>query len=158
MLRMFYGGNVWKSIVIIEIPIYFKNFIIEHAENDVPNEACGIIHSKNGQPSSIHKVTNRANSPYRYEMDGLQQLNLEKIRDENGENLFAIYHSHVATEAKPSPTDIRMAFFPPGSFNSEPMFDNIYYVLVSLAHDNADVRFYKINKGPSVEEITVKFV
>ena len=91
-------------------------------------------------------------------MDGLQQLNLEKTRDENGEHLFAIYHSHVATEAKPSPTDIRMAFFPPGSFDSDPMFENIFYILVSLADDDPDVRFYKINKGPSVEEITVTFV
>ena len=61
-------------------------------KKDAPNEACGIIHSKDGQPSSIHKVTNTANSPYRYEMDGLQQLNLEKTIDENGEHLFAIYH------------------------------------------------------------------
>tara|TARA_B100001142_G_scaffold329307_1_gene392153 strand:- start:7356 stop:7790 length:435 start_codon:yes stop_codon:yes gene_type:complete len=142
----------------IEIPIHYKKFIIEHAKKDAPNEACGIIHSKDGQPSSIHKVTNTANSPYRYEMDGLQQLNLEKTRDENGEHLFAIYHSHVATEAKPSPTDIRMAFFPPGSFDSDPMFENIFYILVSLAYDDPDVRFYKINKGPSVKEITVTFV
>ena len=142
----------------IEISVDYKNFIIEHAKQDMPNEACEIIHSKNGQPSSIHKVTNSANSPYRYEMDGLQQLNLEKIREENGEDLFAIYHSHVATAAKPSPTDIRMAFFPPGSFDSEPMFEGVYYVIVSLANDTPDVRFYRIKSGPSVEEISVKFV
>jgi len=38
------------------------------------------------------------------------------------------------------------------------MFENIFYILVSLADDDPDVRFYKINKGPSVEEITVTFV
>ena len=142
----------------IDISIYYKNFIIEHAQNEAPNEACGLIHSIDYRPSSIHKVTNSASSPYRYEMDGIQQLDLEKQREKSGEELFAIYHSHVATEAKPSPTDIRMAFFPPGSFDSDPMFENVYYVLVSLASDEPDVRFYKINKGPFVEEIEVKFV
>ncbi|MDG1989969.1 MAG: M67 family metallopeptidase [Dehalococcoidia bacterium] len=143
--------------MLLKIPIEYKNFIINHAKNDVPNEACGIIHCLDGKPSNIYKVTNVADSPYRYEMDGIEQLNLEKKREMSGEQLFAIYHSHVATEAKPSPTDVRMAFFPPGNFDAEPMFDNIFYILVSLENEIPDVKFYSIKKGPEVLEIDVNF-
>jgi|TARA_B110000116_G_C16729534_1_gene533049 [CysO sulfur-carrier protein]-S-L-cysteine hydrolase len=143
--------------MILKIPIEYKKFIVNHAKADAPNEACGIIHCFDSKPSSIYKVTNVANSPYRYEMDGIEQLELEKKRDITGEQLFGIYHSHVATEAKPSPTDIRMAFFPPGNFDSEPMFDNIFYILVSLENEIPDVRFFSINQGPEVVEIDVNF-
>ena len=141
----------------LKIEKKFKEFIVNHAKKTMPNEACGIVHSINAMPTSIYEVTNIAHSPYRYEMDGIEQLNLEKKREKNGEDLFAIYHSHVATKAEPSPTDVRMAFFPPGNFKADPMFDSIYYILISLEHTEADVRFFKIEKGPIVKEIDVLF-
>ena len=79
-------------------------------------------------------------------------LKLEQAREKTGEDLFAIYHSHVASEAYPSPTDIRQAFFPPGLFDREPMFPECFYILVSLAQDRPEVRAFKIRQGGLVEE------
>ena len=80
-------------------------------------------------------MTNVAASPYRFEMHGMEQIRLEQARDESGETLFAIYHSHVASRAYPSQTDVRMAFFPPGEVDQEPAYPGTLYILISLAED-----------------------
>jgi len=97
-------------------------------------------------------VTNTAKSPYRYEMSPIEMLRLEQDREKNNDDLFAIYHSHVASPAYPSPTDVRMAFFPPGETNNPPMFPDTYYILVSLAEDIAEVRAFFIRTGGEIEE------
>jgi proteasome lid subunit RPN8/RPN11 len=90
-------------------------------------------------------------------MDPQEQLNLELRRDRTGESLFAIYHSHVASEARPSPTDERMAFFPPGDFSQEPSYPDTYYILISLVNpDEPSVRAFRIRKGDSYEERVVE--
>ncbi len=140
------------------IPRAVVDEIVAHAREALPNEACGMVHaSSDGATLAVHRVTNIAGdhqtgSPYRYEMHPLELLKLEQRRDELGERLFAIYHSHVASEARPSPTDVRMAFFPPGAIESEPMYPDTYYVLVSLADDPPPVRAFHIRTGGVVEE------
>ena len=129
------------------IPSAIVEAMIAHAREDLPNEACGLIHAKDSTPVSAHRVTNVAASPYRFEMHGVEQMRLEQQREDNGETLFAIYHSHVASEAYPSPTDVRMAFFPPGEVELEPAYPDAYYVLVSLAEDPPPVRAYHIRRG-----------
>ena len=132
--------------------------MIAHAREDLPNEACGLVHAKNGTAVSVHRVTNVAASPYRFEMHGLEQMKLEQQRDESGETLFAIYHSHVASPAFPSPTDVRMAFFPPGEIDEEPAYPDTYYVLVSLAEEPPPVRAYLIRSSGLIEEEPVEVV
>ena len=121
-----------------------------------PNEACGLIHAQNGEATAAHRVTNVAASPYRFEMHGMEQMRLEQQRDEQGETLFAIYHSHVASPAYPSQTDVRMAFFPPGELELEPAYPDTYYVLVSLADEPPAVRAYLIRSGGEIEEEPVE--
>src|SRR5258708_23085462 len=59
----------------------------------------------------------------------MEQLRVWREMDERGEELVVIYHSHTATEAYPSRTDIAYA--------SEP---GAHYVLVST-HDPDEVEF-----------------
>ena len=132
--------------------------MIAHGREDLPNEACGMVHARDGVPTAVHRVPNVAASPYRYEMDPLQMLRLENQRDASGETLFAIYHSHVASEAYPSRTDTRMAFFPPGEVEREPMFPQTYYVLVSLASEPPSVRAYFVRTGEHVDEEPIEVV
>ncbi len=132
--------------------------MVAHAREDLPNEACGMVHAKDGAPIAVHRVGNAAASPYRYDMNPLQMMRLERQRDDTGETLFAIYHSHVASPARPSPTDVRMAFFPPGEVEQPPMFPETYYILVSLQHDEADVRAYHIRRGGVIEEAPIEVV
>ena len=140
------------------IPRALVDEMIAHAREDLPNEACGIIHAVDGEPRTVHRVPNAAASPYRYLMDPKAQLDLELQRDRTGETLFAIYHSHVASPAYPSQTDVRMAFFPPGEFQYEPAYPDTYYILVSLAEDPPPVRAFKIRTGPEIDEEPIEVV
>ena len=116
-----------------------------------------MVHAKDGE-LAVHRVGNAAASPYRYEMDPLRMMRLEQQRDDLGESLFAIYHSHVASQAYPSPTDVRMAFFPPGEMDQAPMFPETFYILVSLEHDEPSVRAFHIRRGGEVEEEPIEVV
>jgi len=140
------------------IPRAIVDEMIAHAREELPNEACGMVHGRDGAPIVVHRVRNVAASPYRYEMDPLRMLRLETQRDESGESLFAIYHSHVASEAHPSPTDVKMAFFPPGEKEREPMYPTTYYILVSLASEPPSVRAFFIRTGGHVDEEPVEIV
>jgi len=132
--------------------------MIAHAREELPNECCGMVHARDGVPVAVHRVTNEAASPYRYEMNPLQMMRLESARDASGETLFAIYHSHVASEARPSPTDVRMAFFPPGEIGREPMFPDTYYIVISLASEPPSVRAFHVRTGGVVEEEPIAIV
>lgn len=142
------------------IPRAVLDEMVAHAREDLPNEACGMVHAREGEPSAVYRVTNTTASPYRYEMDGLQVAKLERQRDEGDETLFAIYHSHVASEARPSMTDIRMAFFPPGEIETGLfMYPEAYYILVSLAEEPPSVRAWRIvREEPHVVEEPIEVV
>src|SRR5437763_3787458 len=140
-----------------KIPRAIIEEMIAHAREDAPNEACGMVHAKDGIPIAVHRVKNvagddGAGSPYRYLMDPMQQFALEEQRDTTGETLYAIYHSHVASEARPSPTDERQAFFPPGEFDREPAYPQTLYILVSLAEEPPPERAWRVGTGPVVTE------
>ena len=144
--------------VTVDISRSLVDEMIAHAREDLPNEACGIVHAKDGQPVSVHRVTNVAASPYRFEMHGIEQMQLEQSRDDAGETLFAIYHSHVASRAYPSQTDVRMAFFPPGEVDQAPAYPEALYILVSLAEDPPPVHAYHIREGGVIEEQPIAIV
>jgi proteasome lid subunit RPN8/RPN11 len=132
------------------IPRAIVDEMVAHAREDAPNEACGMVHAKDGVPIAVYRVKNVAGddgngSPFRYLMDPMRQFRLEQQRDETGEMLYAIYHSHVASPARPSQTDERQAFFPPGEFHAGDLaYPETYYILVSLASDPPDVKAWRV--------------
>ena len=106
----------------------------EHARREFPNEACGIVAAADGRPVKVFAMTNLDASPYTYRLDSREQLSVFEEMDRNGWDLHAIYHSHTHTPAYPSPTDVRLAFYP-----------EAYYVLVSLEDAEVpDLRAYRI--------------
>ena len=122
--------------------------IVAHAKRDHPDEACGVVAGPDGsdRPERFVPMTNAAGSPTFYEFDSLELLALYREMDANDEVPVVIYHSHTATEAYPSRTDIGLA--------SEP---HAHYVLVSTReHGNNDgpveFRSYSIVDGEVTEE------
>ncbi len=122
--------------------------IVAHAKRDHPDEACGIVAGPEGSdlPDRLVEMVNAAGSPTFYEFDSSDLLQLYKEMDANDEEPVVIYHSHTATEAYPSVTDIGLA--------SEP---GAHYVLVSTReHGNNDgpveFRSYRIVDGVVTEE------
>ncbi len=118
--------------------------IVAHARRDHPDEACGIVAGPEGSdlPARFVPMLNAARSPTFYEFDSADLLALYKELDANDEEPVVVYHSHTATEAYPSRTDI--------SYASEP---NAHYVLVSTREpDTTEFRSYRIVDGVVTEE------
>jgi proteasome lid subunit RPN8/RPN11 len=87
-------------------------------------------------------MLNAARSPTFYEFDSADLLRLYQEMDTNDEEPVVIYHSHTATEAYPSRTDISLA--------QEP---NAHYVLVSTREPGStDFRSFRIVDGQVTEE------
>lgn len=110
--------------------------IVAHALQDAPNECCGMIASRNGEAVKVHRATNAAASPLRYEIDGPEQYRIQMAIDDEDLALGAIYHSHTRSEPYPSQTDINLAFYP-----------EALYVIVGVAGDEPEVRAYEIRDG-----------
>jgi proteasome lid subunit RPN8/RPN11 len=118
--------------------------IIAHARADHPDEACGIIAGPVGSDRPVRYVAmeNAERSPTFYRFDSQEQLKVWREMDDRDEEPVVIYHSHTATEAYPSRTDV--------SYASEP---NAHYVLVSTrAEDETEFRSFRIVDGEVTEE------
>ncbi|WP_431949154.1 Mov34/MPN/PAD-1 family protein [Actinacidiphila sp. bgisy167] len=121
--------------------------LVAHARADHPDEACGVIAGPAGsdRPERHIPMLNAARSPTFYEFDSIDLLGLYRELDDRDEEPVVIYHSHTATEAYPSRTDI--------SYANEP---GAHYVLVSTADtDDAgpfQFRSFRIVDGDVAEE------
>lgn len=120
----------------------FVEEMIEHALEDAPNECCGIIAGKDGKAEKLFRAKNAEASPYRYKVDDKDLFRIYRECSDNEWDFLAIYHSHTASEAYPSPTDVRLAFWP-----------DAYYVLVSTKEPGPPVvRAFRITDGEIQEE------
>ena len=122
--------------------------IVAHARRDHPDEACGVVAGADGSddPTRFIPMLNAARSPTFYEFDSTDLLKLYREMDDRDEEPVVIYHSHTATEAYPSRTDISLALEP-----------GAHYVLVSTrdgAHIDGQVEFrsFRIVDGVVTEE------
>src|SRR4051794_10919272 len=118
--------------------------IVAHARRDHPDEACGIVAGPAGSDRAerVVEMANAERSPTFYRFDSMEQLRVWREMDDRDEVPVVIYHSHTATEAYPSRTDISLA--------SEP---DAHYVLVSTRDpDTEELRSYHIVDGTVTEE------
>nr|WP_203728401.1 M67 family metallopeptidase [Actinoplanes durhamensis] len=118
--------------------------IFAHARRDHPDEACGVIAGPAGSdaPTRFIPMDNSARSQTFYQFDSMEHLRVWREMDDNDEEPVVIYHSHTATEAYPSRTDINLA--------GEP---GAHYVLVSTREPGLDeFRSFRIVDGAVTEE------
>ena len=126
----------------MEIEKVFVDEMLAHAREDAPNECCGIIAGKDGRPAKLFRAANAEASPYRYNVDPKDLFRIHRECDENGWQFLILYHSHTASQAYPSPTDIRLAYWP-----------ECYYAIVSLQDPERPlVRAFRILDGDVNEE------
>jgi [CysO sulfur-carrier protein]-S-L-cysteine hydrolase len=129
---------------VLRIPEDLYDKIVAHARADHPDEACGVVAGPAGsdRPERFIPMTNAARSPTFYEFDSTEQFQVWKEMDEQDEEPVVLYHSHTATEAYPSRTDV--------SYASEP---GAHYVLVSTRDpQKTEFRSYHIQNGQITEE------
>jgi [CysO sulfur-carrier protein]-S-L-cysteine hydrolase len=115
--------------------------MVEHGLAAFPNEACGLLAGKEGRPVKFFPMTNQDASPVSYRLDPKEQLRVfDEIEDEGWE-LAAIFHTHTHSDAYPSETDLRQAFYP-----------EAVYLVMSLSDRSSPVlRGFRID-GRSIEE------
>jgi len=129
-------------MLTITADLYGK--IVAHARADHPDEACGVIAGPagTGRPERFIPMLNAERSPTFYRFDSAEQFQVWREMDERDEEPVVIYHSHTATGAFPSRTDI--------SYASEP---GAHYVVVSTREpDRAEFRSFRILDGVVTEE------
>jgi proteasome lid subunit RPN8/RPN11 len=128
----------------VQIPSAIYEELLDHAREDAPNECCGLIGGEDGVARTVYRARNAEASPLRYNLDPQDQFRIMTEMDERGEELAAIYHSHTASPAYPSQTDINLAAYP-----------DALYLIVSLAKGEKELRGFRIVDG-EVSEVDLE--
>jgi [CysO sulfur-carrier protein]-S-L-cysteine hydrolase len=131
----------------VRIPEDLVDELVAHAREEAPNECCGMVGGKDGDPTTVYRSINAEASPLRYSLDANDQFRIMREIEERGEELVGIYHSHTASAASPSQTDVNLAAYP-----------DAVYLIVSLQNaEKPEVRGYWIRDG-NIEEAQLDVV
>ena len=117
--------------------------MIAHCLRAYPEEGCGLLSgdASTGRVEKVNPTRNLATSAQIYTVDPAEHLRIDRAAEAEGLVVIGVFHSHTHTDAYPSPTDVAQAPDP-----------SWHYVLVSLRHEVASVRSYRIVDGVSAEE------
>ena len=113
------------------IPAEVRSALVEHAEAESPNEACGLISLRESVAERYFPGRNVAASPYRFELEIDPEVWF--LEDEGYE--LAVFHSHPASPPRPSRTDVENV----GLWAGRP------YVILSLP--SGDLAGWRIEDG-----------
>jgi proteasome lid subunit RPN8/RPN11 len=116
--------------------------MINHAREEAPNEACGILAGKNDRVSRLYRARNAENSPNAYRLFPDEQYRIFKDIEDKGLEIIGIYHSHPFSPPVPSDTDIRQAYSP-----------QVSHVVISLAeNEEPQVTAFRISEDEVIEQ------
>ncbi len=116
--------------------------MVEHGLREFPNEACGLLAGRDGEPVRFFAMKNLDASPVSYRLDPKEQLHVFDAMDDEGLDLLGIFHTHTHSEAYPSETDTKLAFYP-----------DAYYLVMSLSdREHPVLRAFRILEGEITEE------
>jgi proteasome lid subunit RPN8/RPN11 len=142
------GRHASPAPASASLPASLRTDVVDWMRAALPNEGCGLlvadrVAAQGGQPSRFVGMRNAAASPYRYLMDPAEQLRVMLEIDDADEVVWAIVHSHVASPAVPSATDVGLAAYP-----------DALYLVCSFAMEPPDLRAWTIVEG-AVDEVTL---
>lgn len=122
------------------IPERIYEGLIRHCREEAPYEACGLLAGNEGRVTAAYRMTNAEHSPVSYMMDSGEQFRVMKGIRAEGLSMLAIYHSHPASPAYPSPKDVSLAFY-----------EDAVYIIASLSEEEPEVKAFRINNGEIAE-------
>jgi proteasome lid subunit RPN8/RPN11 len=125
----------------VRISREFADEMVAHAREEAPNECCGMIGGRDGEATAVYRSINAEASPLRYSLDANDQFRIMREMEEKGEDLAGIYHSHTASAAYPSQTDVNLAAYP----------DAVYLIVSLQDASNPELRGFWIRDG-AIEE------
>ena len=113
------------------MPQKVRAALVAHAQEEDPNEACGLVVLKDGVAERYERGHNGAASPYRFELEVAPEL---WFLEDDGYEL-AVFHSHLSSPPRPSRTDVENI----GLWEGKP------YLIYSLRED--DLAAWTIQDG-----------
>lgn len=120
--------------------------LMAHARRALPHEACGLLGGSvaDGQATAFHPARNEHASSLRYSVDPDDLVRIVLGIEAAGEDLVAVFHSHVGSAAVPSASDLREARYP-----------DALHLIASLADGGAPpgeaLRAWRIVEGRAIE-------
>jgi proteasome lid subunit RPN8/RPN11 len=117
------------------VPAAIRSELRAHAEDEAPNECCGVIVLRDGVAERYVRGRNALASPYRYELEIDPEV---WFLEDEGYDL-AVFHSHPETEPRPSRTDRELS----GLWAGKP------FLIYGLELD--DLRAWIITRDEAVE-------
>lgn len=132
----------------VQIDRTIINQLLSHALHAPEQEVCGLIGAHAGKPRQVYPVKNvAAEADHLFAMDPQQQIDALRRMRENGETLFAIYHSHPHAPAAPSILDLQQATYP-----------EALYLIVSLNTKGVlEMQGYRL-RGQRMEPVELEMI
>ena len=130
--------------VVIRLRPEHLQAMIDHALEDAPVECCGVLAARDGEVVATYRARNTEASPYRFNIHPLDYRRLEEAINAGGATVAGFYHSHTGSEARPSPTDIRMM----GPFFGPPY---VHFVIGVADREHPHARVFYIENGGATE-------
>jgi proteasome lid subunit RPN8/RPN11 len=85
------------------VPETTRRALVEHAEAEAPNEACGLVIIEDGIAVRYEAGRNNAESPYRFDLE-MPDPEIWFVEDDGVE--LGVFHSHLSSPPRPSRTDV----------------------------------------------------
>jgi len=121
--------------------------VVEHARDEHPIEACGVIVGKNGVPTRVIEMSNGDESTVSFTFEAREQIHVWREMEERGEELLVVYHSHTASHPVPSTKDTR---------NARSAGEGVLHLIVSTSSpDTTEMRCYRVLEDESYEEVEI---
>lgn len=147
------GPGTYPDAGPLRLPRRFHDAVIAQSQTEAPRECCGLLagppggHDLSADGVDLVPLNNAAPGLDFYEIDPGELFRVTRELDETRRDIVAIYHSHPTGPARPSATDIELAFWP-----------DAWYLICALADGPAPhVRAFRIVDG-QVSEAAIELV
>ena len=130
---------------VLRLPARLQRGLIAAAAAAPNEEVCGLLAGRDGLPDERLPVTNALHRPDAFDMDPAELIAAMRHLREAGRELVAIYHSHPASAAYPSQTDV-----------AENRYPEAVHVIIGREGGEWRVRGFRLEGGVAEIEV-VKF-
>lgn len=114
----------------ILLPRTILERMIVHAQQDQPNECCGLLAGNDGKVAQGLPLVNELASPTEYSAEPKSLLQAAKAARLAGQDVLGFYHSHPTSAPVPSKTDLAR-----NAWGSD-----VVFFIISLAKEEPEVR------------------
>jgi proteasome lid subunit RPN8/RPN11 len=128
------------ELYVLKLPAAVREALIEHAQREAPNECCGLLIGKGSAVSECHPARNKVASHNRFQINPADHFVAIRKARAAGLEVIGAYHSHPASSALPSASDLAEAS------EGAPVM-----LIVSLAPPAPVVRAFLLEKTGSKE-------